>query len=209
MTELAYAEANAILDTADLQVDEVMRQAKENYEVFMYDAGVSRQQAFESRLSHNRAVKLQMFRTEQILADQTSKYAAAGVAVDQGTPVDVAWETAWAATNDMIAIKYEGSKEFMYHASLEDKYRLLADKTMEDAAAAAASIEKQAAIQHNLAILKAESYMEPVLHEAMPPSLSDLTPLQNAAGGNTSPNYQSGYTQASTQKSSSRDLYAR
>ena len=175
---LGAAKAGAIQSSAAAQVKEVQRVARENYKIHMYDAGVARESAFNSRFSFNEALRIKMREDEYLLSKQASAYAGAGVVVDQGTPLDVAQETAKLMTQEMISLKFEGQKEFDYYLDMEDRYRNLANKTLEEAAAAAATIKAVAAANAQLAMFEASILQQPVYKEPAPPQLIELAPYE-------------------------------
>ena len=177
--QLLYKSAEQAEYMGDLQAAEIMRSARENYKIYAYDASVATAGAYESRIAENRSLILNRNKLADVLAAQNVLYAQAGVALDEGTPVEVADQTAWAATREAINIFHIGNTEFNKQLSVAHTYKLLANKSLSDGKAGAYLVRQKYGLEAELARFQADHLVEPVRQEATPPV---YTPVPNNSG---------------------------
>lgn len=134
------AGADAAEEAAQNQAAAVNQAAAANAAISRYDAAVATQDANE--IIFQTKVEVGNFRrqVDKLIGAQRARFAKSGVATNVGTPLEVARETLAAADRDVNMLKYSGMRKAERQLSLADRYRLLADSGLRDAAATASSL---------------------------------------------------------------------
>lgn len=138
-------EKKAVEKQAEKQADEAKRVAEANKEISLYDAEVARRIGLQKKFEADAQAGLMYNNLQKLLAAQRTRYGKAGVALKAGSPVDVMEQTTIDAAKDIMNIKYKGQSAKASADSLAERYKLLADKGLRDAAAQASLIEDAAA----------------------------------------------------------------
>ena len=137
-------EGDAAKDAAKRQAKELKRVAKANKEISLRDAAVARRIGMTQRLELDAKAGLMYKNMNRLLAQQRTRYAKSGVAISRGTPVDVMEQTVIEVGNDIHNIKYKGQSARARAESLAQRYELLTEHGMKDAAAQASLIKEAA-----------------------------------------------------------------
>ena len=136
--------SDAAQDYADKQGDATLASAEANKELSLYDASVAEQEAGESFKQYNRNLILHNRMSTQLLGKQRTTVAKSGVVSGTGTPLDVMIQTGKELAEDASIIKYEGQKAVERRKGIAQRYRLLADKGLRDAANTASLLQDTA-----------------------------------------------------------------
>ena len=130
--------------SADRQAEEIERVALANREISLSDAAVAKRIGIKNRFEKHAKAGLMYKSLNKLMASQRTRYAKSGVAIGEGTPVDVMEQTLIDGAKDIMNVKYEGQSAKAKADSLAKRYKLLADKGLRDAAAQASLIEEAA-----------------------------------------------------------------
>lgn len=122
----------------------VKEAAANNAEISHYDAGVAMEAAQRLRIKSERDFSLQWQNLEKLLAGQSVAFAARGVRVGEGTPLDVMAETGRAGMTDAMIVYNENRTAAEREESLARRYNMLADKGLREASNEAYAIEDAA-----------------------------------------------------------------
>lgn len=123
---------------------EAKRVAKENAKLSRYDADVARESALQIRNRTERNKELYYQQMDRTLASQKNAFANRGVIVGTGSPLDIQVETARAMTRDAEIMVNNGNTAMKQALSLADRYEMLAEAGLREAAGAAYLIREQA-----------------------------------------------------------------
>jgi len=140
--EMYEDKSKASAKTAKLNAENVRKAAERNAELSVYDASVAVKNAnaaFKSYENENRSFILQ---AGQLLGQQRTNYAKSGVAVGTGTPLEVNVKTSQELVRDALLIKYNGKTAANQQKDLANRYKKVADNTLEQAIEHAALIEE-------------------------------------------------------------------
>ena len=137
-------EKDAISNAADAQEAEYMRVALANRAISEYDARVAKNIGLDRRFESEMKAGLMYNNLQKILATQRTRFAKSGVALKMGTPVDVMEETTKRGARDIMNVKYEGRSAKAAADSLSQRYKLLGEKGLRDAAAQSSMIQDAA-----------------------------------------------------------------
>jgi len=137
----AVTGAKAAKEQAKEQSAQVVQSAEQNRQISLRDAGVAEKDAMALEVSAGLALRSHLKSAERLVSYQRAKFAKAGVAVGTGTPLEVVAQTAGELAFDAEVLRYEGQTRADRARSLAQRYRMLADAGLRDAAAQAALIE--------------------------------------------------------------------
>lgn len=130
----SYQSAQASKSQAAAQASYTKETAEANAALSNYDANVSRLAAYSTRVAESQAVKLHRNNVEKYLSAQKSKYAKAGVLVDSGSAAEVAAKTIEEGRADEYTIRSEYNNKVLSYESLAERYDMLAESGLRDAA---------------------------------------------------------------------------
>jgi hypothetical protein len=124
-----------------------------NAKLSLYDAAVMEDQA--RQIQYRTGIELQLHASmiDRILGSQKATYGASGVTGGTGSALDVAAATAAAGAQDADTIRYEGNKAAKYAVKMADRYRLLAEGGLREAAAYASAIIDTSRAQANAMLI--------------------------------------------------------
>lgn len=135
-------EADALEDRADDQADAINSTAAYNKKISDYDVSVAEKDALEIEVQAGLGLQQHKANVRRIISTQRSSYAASGVAMNVGTPVDVMAHTAAEGAKDAEVIRYNGQTKKERQLSLAARYKLLGEGGLRDAAAQATLIQE-------------------------------------------------------------------
>lgn len=138
-------EKDAIEDAADRQEAEALRVALANKKISLYDARIARRIGMNRRFEADAKAGMMYDNLQALLAAQRTRYAKSGVALKSGTPITVMENTTRNAAKDIMNIKYKGKTAQQEANDLAERYKLLGNKGLRDAAATSALIQETAA----------------------------------------------------------------
>lgn len=136
----AYKSSEAAEDQAETQAANIQEVAAHNAAISRFDAAITRQAAGEVWFKTNREVDQFHQSADAFLATQRTRFAKSGVAVKEGTPIEVMNRTIDEFKEDEKIIKYEGLKEIERLEDSAKRYDLLSDFGLRDASAAASLV---------------------------------------------------------------------
>jgi hypothetical protein len=145
---------DAARDQADRQAAEAKRVAEENKEISLYDASVMEKDAIAAEYAHGVKLQNQMRAADLLLGKGTARLGKSGVSVSEGSALDAQVEIVREARRESDIIVNDGVTARERRRSAAERYRLLADKGLRDAAAHASILESAGAAeqsQHQLA----------------------------------------------------------
>lgn len=128
----------------DRQAAEIERVAQANREISLRDAEVARRMGLQAKFEADAKAGIMYNDLNKLLATQRTRYAKSGVAISAGSPVNVMEQTLIEGGRDIMNVKYGGDTAKARADSLSERYELLADKGLRDAAAQASLIEEAA-----------------------------------------------------------------
>lgn len=143
----AYKGSKNAKEMGDKAADEQARSAEDNARVSRYDASVALDKAHSLEQVAMIDLKLQYQNIGRFLGTARAGYAARGVKVGTGSPLNVQIESLKAGLEDASRIIYNGNTAAHEARSLADRYMLLAEVGLRDAAAQGSLIRAAAGVQ--------------------------------------------------------------
>lgn len=138
---------SAASDQAKAQAKAIKKAAKENAKISRYDSAVAEKDA---QAIYNRTVaefEQHYSNVNKLISVQKTKYAKSGVSIGEGSPMDVIANTAKRGYLDGQTLLNNGKNAVERKKSLAQRYEMLADAGLRDAAAAASNIRDAGADQ--------------------------------------------------------------
>jgi hypothetical protein len=127
---------------AEHQAAEGRRAARENREISLYDASVATADAIAFDQAAADAVAVHMVRVDRVLGAARARLGKSGVSVSEGSALEVQERIISEGARDTDALIHNGRTGYERRLSAAERYRLLADKGLRDAAAHATLIEQ-------------------------------------------------------------------
>jgi hypothetical protein len=127
--------------TAKSQADEVERAAQANKEISLYDASVAAKDAIAFEQAAADGLASHMLRVDKVLGAAQARLGKAGVALTQGSALDVQERIIAEGSRDAVTLMHNGRTGYERRISAARRYELLAEKGLRDAAAHASLIE--------------------------------------------------------------------
>lgn len=151
-TYLSYKKADSIEDQANKQAAEYKASAEANAEISRYDAAVNYQTAIEQSFVTKNNVAKHRRQVDAFMSTQRARIGKSGVAVDTGTPIEVAEYSLDNARRDEYIIRREGRKKTQALQSLANRYEMLAEKGLREGASYASLTMKAAEDESDMAL---------------------------------------------------------
>jgi len=133
----AYKQASSTKEYAEDQAEADRKAAEANAAISRYDAEVALKLKEASQYKTTVALANQSNKIMELLGSQKFAYADNGISVGVGTPAQTLDRTRELGKRDAEIILYNGKRASDEYQSLHDRYLMLADKGLRDAAAAA------------------------------------------------------------------------
>jgi len=131
-------ESDSVTDTANRQAAEYTATAEANKLISDYDAKITLQAAIEQEYTTNQAVARHRDQVDQFMGAQRARFSKSGVAVGKGSALEVQEYSLDEARSQEMVIRREGQKKAQSLRSLADRYTMLGEKGLRDAASASA-----------------------------------------------------------------------
>lgn len=140
----SYQAGAAAEEQGEAQAAEVLATAEENAAISRYDASVALADAVASEIQAGYRLKVHNKTVDRLLGAQSARFAKGGVAVSEGSPLDVRLSDISKAAQDAEVIIYNGLSAAERRRSAAARYEMLAAAGLRDAAAHATLIEDSA-----------------------------------------------------------------
>jgi hypothetical protein len=127
--------------TAKKQAKEVKRAAEANKELSLYDASVAAKDAFAFEQSAADSLAVHMGQVDKVLGQATARLGKSGVAVGSGSALELQQRIISEGARDAEILQHNGLTGYERRMSAAQRYKMLADKGLRDAAAHASLIE--------------------------------------------------------------------
>lgn len=123
----------AVENIAKRQAGEIATVAKENAALLRYDATIAEEEAKRTRVAADYAYWQNNRAVDRTIASQTAEYGKAGVAVSEGSPLDVALQTASEGQREGRVVMHNGLTAAARSKEAGDRLRKGAAQTINQA----------------------------------------------------------------------------